>query len=133
MTPEPVRLGDVEMTATPGLLLVMLTLTGAGGVCDRAVEAFVCMLTPAVMFAAAEIGGALIVAVICWVCGLLDALNPAGCVMVRFVEPALTGWKLKVPDVDAGPKVTGVVTVPTPVAELATVTWGDPMPGLTVV
>jgi len=43
----------------------------------------------------------------------------------------LTGWKLKVPEDDAGAKVTGVVTVPTDVEELATVTWGDPMPGLT--
>lgn len=62
------------------------------------------------------------IAVIWIAVGGVGVLNPLGVVMVRLVDPTVSGWKLAVTEFTSGVKVTELGIVPTVVFELPSVT-----------
>jgi len=116
-----------------GLLLVTVIVVGFGGVCEREAVLETSRPWPVVTDAAALMGVAVTVAVICWELAVVGVENPAGVTSEIFDVPAPTGWKLTVAlDALLG-KIAGLfVMVPTAVLELVTPTLTPAAAGVTV-
>ena len=121
-----------EMTATDGVLLVSVTVTGAGGACPRLTELETCIMFPDVIRVAALIGGAVTVATMVRLEAGVGVENPVGVPTVRFEVPGPAGWNDVVPLVAPPANTIGlVVMVPTVVVALVNGTLTGAACGLT--
>jgi hypothetical protein len=94
MVDAPATVGLVETSATDGLLLVIVTLVEAVGVCERYAYVETSRAAPVVMDDVwMLIGGAVTVAVICCADAGVAVLKPEGVEMLMLLVPLLTGWK----------------------------------------
>src|ERR1035441_10113091 len=123
LVPTVVLLFDTS--TEPGVPLVIVTLTGTRGAVCRLTLMLPCMNWPIVVLLTVVVGW-VTVAVIDWYCeGVLNPVGGEPWMLMVIGPPAPTGWKLAVSELSPSLKTTGLLMVPTPIAELAMVTLND--------